>query len=117
MRWTAIKFWGRLLTTGKCMAGQVILAVAYGVEVRPEGDPFVNDAENMLHALALGTTKEASLFDTIPWCICCCLRPDNKRFTDEFTVIHMPSWFPGATLQALCARVVPHCRECSAESI
>ncbi|KAH9980598.1 cytochrome P450 [Russula compacta] len=59
------------------MAGQVIMSVAYGIQVRPEGDPFLGGAENVLRALALGTSKEASLFDTIPW------------------LIHLPSWFPG----------------------
>jgi hypothetical protein len=75
------------------------MSVAYGIEVRPEGGPFLGGAENVLRALALGKSKEASLFDTIPWCICCCLCPHNKRFTDEFAVIHMPSWFPGARLK------------------
>ena len=78
------------------MAGQVTMSMAYGIKVRPEGDPFLGDAENVQRALALGTSKEASLFDTIPWCICSCPCPENNRFTDEFTVIHMPSWFPGA---------------------
>ena len=50
------------------MAGQIILSVAYGIDVRPEGDPYVADAENVLHALQLGSTYEATIFDTITWC-------------------------------------------------
>ncbi len=50
------------------MAGQVILSVAYGIDVRPEGDPYVEDAENVLRALQIGSTQEAMLFDTITWC-------------------------------------------------
>ena len=60
------------------MAGQVIMSVAYGIQVRPEGDPFLGGAENVLRALALGTSKEASLFDTIPWCTFCYFCPHNK---------------------------------------
>ncbi|KAH9976038.1 cytochrome P450 [Russula compacta] len=67
------------------MAGQVTMSMAYGIQVRPEGDPFPGDAENVLRALALGTSKEASLFDAIPLVY---LPPplsgDQKR------------WFPGA---------------------
>jgi len=54
------------------MAGQIILTVAYGIDVRPQEDPFVEDAENMLRAMAFGSTSEASLFDTIPWRIFYC---------------------------------------------
>jgi hypothetical protein len=50
------------------MAGQIILSVAYGIDVRPEGDPYVEQAEKVLQALEIGTTQEASRFDTIPWC-------------------------------------------------
>ncbi len=47
------------------MAGQVILSVAYGIDVPPQGDPFVEDAENILRAMAFASTKEGSPFDTI----------------------------------------------------
>ena len=50
------------------MAGQIILSVAYGIDVRPKGDPYVEDAENVLRALQLGSTQEATIFDTITWC-------------------------------------------------
>jgi hypothetical protein len=49
------------------MAGQIILSVAYGIDVRPEGDPYVENAENVLRALQLGSTHEATIFDTITW--------------------------------------------------
>jgi hypothetical protein len=49
------------------MAGQIILSVAYGIDVRPEGDPYVENAENVLRALQLGSTYEATIFDTITW--------------------------------------------------
>jgi hypothetical protein len=49
------------------MAGQIVLSVAHGIDVRPEGDLYV-DAENVLRALQLGSTWEATIFDTITWC-------------------------------------------------
>ena len=50
------------------MTGQVIMSVAYGIDVLPENDPYVADSERMLQALALGSTPEAALLDAIPWC-------------------------------------------------
>ena len=50
------------------MAGQIILSVAYGVDVRPEGDPHVEHLENVLRAVTLGTKKEHAIFDTTTWC-------------------------------------------------
>jgi hypothetical protein len=50
------------------MAGQTILSVAYGIDVRPEGDPYIENGENVLRALQLGSTYEATVFDTITWC-------------------------------------------------
>ncbi len=53
------------------MAGQSILSITYGIDVLPENDPYVENAEAMGHALAFGSTKEAALLDSIPWCTCC----------------------------------------------
>ncbi|KAI0258892.1 cytochrome P450 [Gloeopeniophorella convolvens] len=63
------------------MAGQTILSIAYGIDVSPENDPYVASAEETLKAMALGSTNEAFLYDTIPW------------------LKHIPSWFPGAGLK------------------
>jgi len=60
------------------MAGQIILSIAYGINVRPEGDPYVEETENALRALTLGSKKGPALFDTATW------------------ILHMPRWFPGA---------------------
>jgi cytochrome P450 len=59
------------------MTGQVIMSVAYGIDVLPENDPYVADSEKLLQALAIGSTPEAALLDAIPW------------------LIKMPSWLPG----------------------
>ena len=79
------------------MAGQIIMSIAYGIDVLPENDPYVADAEKVLHAIAIGTTKEALLLDSIPWCIYYQLiwHPGNWELM-IFAVIKMPSWFPGA---------------------
>jgi hypothetical protein len=51
------------------MAGQVIMSIAYGIDVLPENDPYVEEAENILRAIAVSTTNEAWLLDSSPWCI------------------------------------------------
>ena len=53
------------------MAAHVILSISYGIDVLPENDPYMANAEKLVEALAIGTTKEATLLDTMPWCICC----------------------------------------------
>ncbi|KAI9432056.1 cytochrome P450 [Lactarius indigo] len=60
------------------MAGQVILSITYGIDVLPENDPYIADAERLSQSVAIGTSREATLLDTIPW------------------LIKMPSCFPGA---------------------
>lgn len=67
------------------MAGQVILSVAYGVDVLPEGDPSVEDAENVLQAMAFGSTKQALMFDMIPWCMYRSLLSTEQMFTRPTT--------------------------------
>ena len=51
--------------------GQISLSIAYGIDVLPENDPDVESAEALVHAVAVGSTKEAALLDSIPWCTCC----------------------------------------------
>ena len=51
------------------MVGQVIMSIAYGIDVQPENDPYVVGAEKMMRAFAAGTTQEAALLDAIPLCI------------------------------------------------
>ena len=80
--------------SSESLAGQVILSIAYGINVLPENDPYVAEAENVLRALAVSTTKEALLLDSIPWCIYYQLISKQKLI--RVAVIKMPSWFPGA---------------------
>ncbi|KAF5333993.1 hypothetical protein D9758_017527 [Tetrapyrgos nigripes] len=60
------------------MAGNTILSIAYGIEVQPENDPFINIAEKALHAAALTVNSGSYLVDQLP------------------VLKHIPDWFPGA---------------------
>ncbi|KAI0295332.1 CyP450 monooxygenase [Multifurca ochricompacta] len=65
------------------MTGRIILSIAYGIDVQPEGDPYVEGAEKVLEGLSLvSSNRWVLLLDMIPWC--------------NYPLIHMPSWFPGA---------------------
>ena len=64
------------------MAGQIILSAAYGIDVRPEGDPYVEEAEKVLHALTLGSTSDATIFDSITWCNTNRILPLSKEEPD-----------------------------------
>lgn len=60
------------------MAGMIILHSAYGIEVQPEDDPYVQMSERALHAMAEAGNAGAYLVDSLPW------------------LKHVPDWFPGA---------------------
>ena len=51
------------------MTGQVIMSIAYGINIQAKNDPYVADAEKMLQAMAAGSTQEAAFLDAVPWCI------------------------------------------------
>jgi hypothetical protein len=102
------------------MAGQIILSVAYGIDVRPEGDPFVEDAEKVLQAVILGSTPEATIFDSVTWCNIYPFPPlylKNVIFTDATRSTPYAELVSRSTLQTLCARVGPHRRQCAAKDI
>ncbi|KAI0258893.1 cytochrome P450 [Gloeopeniophorella convolvens] len=71
------------------MAGQTILSIAYGINVLPENDPYVASGEAVADAVILAASKEAILFDSIPW-----LR-------------RIPAWFPGAGLKRKALQAYP----------
>lgn len=50
------------------MAGQVILRIAYGIDVQPQDDPYVALAEKTLHSITLGSSLPGMLFDMVPFC-------------------------------------------------
>jgi hypothetical protein len=60
------------------MAGTTILSITYGIEVQPENDPFVEIAEESLHAMA-------------------CTANAGSYLVDQFPILkHIPEFFPGA---------------------
>ncbi|KAJ7123980.1 cytochrome P450 [Mycena crocata] len=60
------------------MAGDVILSTVYGIDERPENDPYLDIAEKALHAMAATANSGAWLVDTFP------------------LLQYLPEWFPGA---------------------
>ena len=49
------------------MTGQVIMGIAYGIEVAPHDDPYVSLAETALRAVELASTTGWT-FDMLPFC-------------------------------------------------
>ncbi|KAF9033495.1 cytochrome P450 [Hymenopellis radicata] len=68
----------RFLDDLRLYAGQMILRIAYGIEVLDNTDPFIIEAEKGMHAAAVAGRPGAFLVDTFP----------ILRF--------VPSWMPGA---------------------
>ncbi|KAJ7080694.1 cytochrome P450 [Mycena epipterygia] len=60
------------------MAGEVIMSVAYGINVLPSNDPYVTLAHKAVHTFAIATVPGLYLVDTLP------------------ILKHVPTWFPGA---------------------
>ncbi|KAJ7485833.1 cytochrome P450 [Mycena latifolia] len=59
------------------MAGSLIISIAYGIDVLPAGDPYIEIAERCNNELAIAGTPGAFLVDFIP------------------LLKHIPSWLPG----------------------
>jgi hypothetical protein len=49
------------------MAGQVILRIAYGIDVQQQNDPFVALAEQALHSVTLASSLGGGIFDMVPF--------------------------------------------------
>ncbi|KAI0295308.1 cytochrome P450 [Multifurca ochricompacta] len=65
----------------KHMTGQIVLSIGYGIDARPERDPYLTAAKEVVDAIDLASTLEARLLDMIPW------------------LIYLPSWFPGLSIK------------------
>jgi hypothetical protein len=55
------------LTSSCSMSGQVIMGMAYGIDVAPQDDPYVSLAEKALHAVEAATITGWT-FDMLPFC-------------------------------------------------
>ncbi|KAJ7833295.1 cytochrome P450 [Mycena leptocephala] len=60
------------------MAGEIIMAVAYGIDVLPSNDPYVTLAHKAVQTFSIGAVPGVYLVDTFP------------------ILKHIPRWFPGA---------------------
>ncbi|KAH9964763.1 CyP450 monooxygenase [Russula compacta] len=71
------------------MSGQVIMGIAYGIDIAPHDDPYVSLAEKALQAVESASITGWT-FDMLPF------------------YIHLPWWFPGASFKKEAARLAPH---------
>jgi hypothetical protein len=60
------------------MAGAIVMSVAYGLDVKPKGDPYIAAAKGAVHPATVAMVPGTFLVDTMPF------------------LKHVPSWFPGA---------------------
>jgi hypothetical protein len=51
------------------MAGQIIMGIAYGIDVSPHDDPYLSLAETALQAIESASTTGWT-FDMLPFCGC-----------------------------------------------
>lgn len=64
------------------MAGEIIIGISYGIEVKSHDDPYIDTAEKTLQAIAIGSSPRAGLYDMAP------------------SLVHIPEWLPGGRLKA-----------------
>jgi hypothetical protein len=59
-------------------AGGVTLNLAYGIDIKPENDPYINISERAIGLLNQASAPGKYFVDSIPW------------------LKYVPDWFPGA---------------------
>lgn len=63
------------------MAGETIISIAYGIDVQPKNDPYVQAAEESVHTLLEAAVPGVFFVDSIPM------------------LKYIPEWVPGATFK------------------
>ncbi|KAJ3560787.1 hypothetical protein NP233_g10605 [Leucocoprinus birnbaumii] len=63
------------------MAGETIMSVAYGIDIKPKDDPYIQTAEEGVHGLVAAGVPGAFLVDMLPF------------------LKYVPEWVPGAGFQ------------------
>lgn len=63
------------------MAGETIISVAYGINIRPKDDPYLQVAEEGVHSLSNAAVPGTFLVDMLP------------------VLKYVPEWMPGAGFQ------------------
>jgi hypothetical protein len=49
------------------MVGETIFSVVYGIDVLPEGDPYIAMAEKCIQSASVAAVPGTFLVDTFPW--------------------------------------------------
>jgi hypothetical protein len=81
------------------MAGQIILSIAYGIDVAPHGDRNVEVAEKAVGAIIAGSLR-GRIFDLFPFRTSGpSMHNFKSRLPQRCAVVHMPWWFPGASFK------------------
>lgn len=63
------------------MAGETILSIAYGIQIKQDHDPYLEVSEAAVLPLVIAGVPGTFLVDSIP------------------LLKHVPAWFPGASFQ------------------
>ncbi|KAI0249028.1 cytochrome P450 [Lactifluus subvellereus] len=71
------------------MSGQIIMGIAYGIDIAPHDDPYVSLAEKALQAVESASITGWT-FDMLPF------------------YMHLPWWFPGASFKKEATKWAPH---------
>ncbi|KAF4616266.1 hypothetical protein D9613_008317 [Agrocybe pediades] len=67
-----------VVSNAKYMAGEVVMSIAYGIDVLPKDDPYITAAEQGVHPLVAAGVPGAFLVDVLP------------------ILKYVPEWVPGA---------------------
>ena len=74
------------------MAGETIMSVAYGLDVQPNDDPYIETAEQGVRPMMAAAIPGAFLVDMVP------------------SLKYVPEWFPGAGFQKKAKAWKKHAR-------
>jgi hypothetical protein len=74
------------------MAGETIMSIAYGLDVQPADDPYIEVAEHGVRSVVAAAIPGAFLVDVIP------------------LLKYVPEWFPGAGFQRKAKAWKKHAR-------
>ncbi|KAH8984409.1 cytochrome P450 [Lactarius akahatsu] len=74
------------------MSGQIIMGIAYGIDIAPRDDPYISLAERALQAVESASITGWT-FDMLPF------------------YMYLPWWFPGASFKKEAAILAPHIDE------
>lgn len=68
------------------MAGETVLSIAYGIEIKQDNDPYIEASAEGVHPVIAAAAPGAFLVDSIP------------------LLKYVPAWFPGASFQRKARR-------------